>query len=163
MTSSPAWSKIASAYRNMHVLLLPSRANTCMTRSIFRIWRQQLWSSHFLRFLVVGMGNTIFGYLLYLIGLALDVPYQFALVGATILGTVFNFFTTGRIVFESRALSKILGFFLVYGVTLAVNLALLTWLVQAGVPKALAQGVLLPLIVLLSFFLNKHLVFGRPS
>lgn len=125
------------------------------------IWGKRLWSRQFLRFLIVGAGNTVFGYLLYLIGLWIGLSYQAALAGATIFGAIFNFFTTGRIVFESSALAKIIGFLGVYGVTFVVNLSLLTWLVGAGMAKAYAQAALLPVIVTLSFLLNKHLVFGR--
>lgn len=140
---------------------MPVPNNDAANGSMSTFWSRWLWSHQLLRFLVVGMANTLVGYALYLIGLWLGVPYQAALTGATILGAIFNFFTTGRLVFESRALNRISGFLAVYGITFAVNLALLTWLVQAGVAKAYAQAVLLPLIVLLSFFLNKHLVFGR--
>jgi putative flippase GtrA len=122
-----------------------------------------LWSVRILRFLVVGAVNTLFGYLVYLAGLWLGASYQAALAVATVLGAIFNFFTTGRIVFESKVLNKIFFFLAVYGITFVVNLALLTWLVQAGMAKALAQAVLLPLIVTLSFLLNKHFVFGRLS
>lgn len=132
-----------------------------MTR--LALWWDRLWSRRFLLFLIVGAGNTIVGYLLYLIGLAIGLPYQAALTGATILGAIFNFFTTGRIVFESRALHNIFGFLAVYGMTFAVNLVLLTFLVEAGIGKALAQAALLPLIVTLSFLLNKYLVFGKFS
>ena len=115
----------------------------------------------FLGFPIVRAGNTVFGYLLYLIGLAMGLPYQAALSGATILGAIFNFFTTGRIVFESCAMHEVFGFLAVYGMTFAVNLALLTFLVEAGVGKALTQAALHPPIVTLSFLLNKHMVFGR--
>ena len=127
--------------------------------SAFR--RRWLRSHQLLRFLVVGMANTIVGYALYLIGLWIGAPYEEALTGATVLGAIFNFFTTGRFVFESRALNRIFGFLAVYGIMLAINLALLTWLVRTGVEKAYAQAFLLPLVVLLSYFLNKRLVFGR--
>jgi putative flippase GtrA len=124
-------------------------------------WQRRLWSHQFLRFLIVGAGNTVFGYLLYLIGLWIGLHYQVALICATVLGATFNFFTTGRIVFGNDRLRRIAGFFAVYGITLAINLVLLTMLVGWGMMKAYAQMVLLPLIVVLSFVLNKYLVFGR--
>jgi putative flippase GtrA len=124
-------------------------------------WCRGLWSNQFLRFLIVGAGNTIIGYLLYLIGLWIGLPYQMALICSTILGATFNFFTTGRIVFENDSLKRIIGFLTVYGIILAINLALLTMLVGWGMMKAYAQMVLLPLIVVLSFVLNKYLVFGK--
>jgi len=120
-----------------------------------------LWSNQLIRFMIVGIGNTVFGYSLYVLGLMFGIPYQLALIVATILGAVFNFLTTGRIVFESRSKAKFFAFLAVYAITLVVNVALLTGLVHAGMTKAYAQAVLLPLVVSLSFLLNKHLVFGE--
>lgn len=124
-------------------------------------WPRTLWSHQILRFLIVGAGNTVVGYFLYLAGLWIGLPYQVALVCATIFGTIFNFFSTGHIVFANRASSKFVKFAIVYGVTLIVNLTFLTLLVRSGVSKPLAQAILLPLVVILSFFLNKQFVFGN--
>jgi putative flippase GtrA len=126
-------------------------------------WLRRLWSNQFFRFLAVGAGNTAFGYGVYLICLIIGISYQVAAVIATVLGIVFNFFTTGTIVFRNAALGKIFGFFAVYGVTLAVNLVLLTMLVEAGVSKAFGQALVLPVVVIMSFLLNKFLVFGGKS
>ena len=123
----------------------------------------KLWARPFVRFLVVGAGNTVFGYSLYLVGLLLGGSYTIALAIATILGAVFNFFTTGRVVFRSNALNKIYWFIGVYATIFAVNLALLTWLVGRGVDKAYAQALLLPVVVILSYLLNKHIIFWRKS
>ena len=119
----------------------------------------RFWSHQFFRFLVVGAGNTVFGYSVYVICLWIGIVYQAAAVVSTVLGVLFNFFTTGGIVFRNAALGKILGFIAVYGVTLIINLILLTALVTAGMSKVLAQALVLPLIVVLSFLLNKFLVF----
>ncbi len=97
--------------------------------------------------------------MLYLTGLGLGLSYQAALIGSTVLGAIFNFFTTGPMVFENHTPSRIFGFLAVYGIALAVNLAQF----KAGVGEAHAQAVSLPAIVILSFLLNKHLVFGRVS
>ncbi len=124
---------------------------------------RRLWKLRPFRFLLVGAANTLFGYLLYLIGLWIGLPYQAALAVATVLGAIFNFFTTGRIVFENRALRKIFAFLAIYAVIYIANLALLTWAVHAGIAKTLAQGLVLPFVVVLSYILNKYLVFGRFS
>jgi putative flippase GtrA len=119
------------------------------------------WSSQVLRFLVVGAVNTVVGYGLYLGGLWIGLPYQAALVAATVLGVIFNFFSTGGLVFANRAPGLIVRFAAGYGVTLAVNLVLLTLLVRSGVSKALAQAILLAPMVIASFLVNKYLVFGK--
>ena len=126
-------------------------------------WGRGLWSHQVVRFLVVGAGNALFGYAVYLFGLWIGLLYQMALICSTILGAIFNFFTTGQIVFENHKLTRIVGFLAIYGIMLVINLALLTVLVGCGVAKAYAQLILLPAIVALSFVLNKYLVFGRDS
>jgi len=119
----------------------------------------RFWSIQFIRFLIVGAVNTAFGYSVYLLCLWIGSPYQIAVVISTVLGTCFNFCTTGTVVFRNSALSKIFGFVVVYGVTLVINLALLTLLIGAGVSKALGQALVLPAVIISSFTLNKFLVF----
>ena len=52
----------------------------------------------FARFLLVGVLNTIFGYFLYGTLILIGLDYKYAVLLATILGDLFNFQTTGRLV-----------------------------------------------------------------
>jgi putative flippase GtrA len=52
----------------------------------------------FARFLLVGVLNTIFGYFLYGTLILIGLDYKLAVLLATILGVLFNFQTTGRLV-----------------------------------------------------------------
>lgn len=142
---------------------MPPNKDGAMT--VLRIGQcvKDLWSHQFVRFLVVGAGNTAFGYGLYYLCLMLKVDYQVAVVVSTVLGVLLNFLTTGNIVFQNAELGKIIGFFAVYGFTLVVNLVLLTLAVEAGVSKALGQALVLPVIVIMSFLLNKFLVFRKST
>ena len=115
----------------------------------------------FLRFLVVGGVNTVFGYsvfaLLYLAGLA---P-QLAIVIATVIGVNFNFLTTGRLVFGNRTWRKLLPFWFGYGVALAVNLFLAELLLRSGVNALLTQALCMPIYVVTAYYVNAHFVFSR--
>ena len=82
---------------------------------------------------------------------------------STVLGAVFNFFTTGCIAFANDKWHCIFSFLLVYGIVLVVNLELLTLLVESGINKALAQAALMPCVVVPPFLLNNYPVFGRRS
>lgn len=124
---------------------------------------RRLWTAQFLRFVAVGVLNTAFGYGLYFCGIMLGASYQLAVIVSTVLGAMFNFFTTGRLVFANDKWHRIFGFLGTYGVVLLTNLGLLTVLVEHGADKVLSQAALLPLIVILSFVLNKYLVFGSRS
>jgi putative flippase GtrA len=52
----------------------------------------------FARFLLVGVLNTIFGYFLYGTLILIGLDYKYAVLLVTILGVLFNFQTTGRLV-----------------------------------------------------------------
>ena len=52
----------------------------------------------FARFLLVGVLNTLFGYFLYGTLILIGLDYKYAVLLATILGDLFNFQTTGRLV-----------------------------------------------------------------
>ena len=123
---------------------------------------KSLWTRPFFRFLVVGFGNTIAGYAVYIVGLWSGLSYPMALTVATVLGACFNFFTTGQIVFNNDKLQRIFAFLGVYVLIYAFNLALLAGFVHVGMAKGLAQGASLPFVVVLSYFMNRE-VFGRAS
>lgn len=117
----------------------------------------------FARFLAVGLVNTLFGYgvfgALTLAGLAPGL----ALFIATVLGVLFNYFTTGRVVFAANGFGRLPWFVAVYGLTFLINLWSLRSLTAAGLSPLLAQAILLPIVTILSFLLNKTFVFrGAP-
>jgi putative flippase GtrA len=114
----------------------------------------------FLRFLVVGAVNTLFGYTMFALIYLATGMHNVAVVGATALGIVFNFFTTGRIVFGNRSWRAFLPFVAAYGVALGLNLVALNLLLLAGVPPLLGQAISLPIVVVSAYLLNAHLVFS---
>lgn len=118
--------------------------------------------ARFVRFLVVGVGNTLFGYAVFALIYAASGSHRAAIILATIIGVVFNFFTTGRLVFDSRSLAKLVPFVLGYGIVLALNLALVEILLRLGVNAFLAQLISLPAVVGASYVINARLVF-RPD
>lgn len=113
------------------------------------------------RFLLVGGLNTLFGYGLFTAFYLTSHMRQSSLVAATVFGVLFNFFTTGRLVFANRGFKTMVPFFLGYGMVLLVNMALLEVLVRAGVATLVAQAITLPLVVALSYLINRYAVFAR--
>lgn len=116
-------------------------------------------SPRFLRFLVVGVLNTAVGYGLFAAVYLATGRHRVAIVIATVLGVVFNFFSTGRLVFGSRRLRAFVPFVLGYVVTCGLNILLVDGLLLAGVSPVLGQLVALPPVVLLSYQINHRLVF----
>jgi putative flippase GtrA len=114
-----------------------------------------------LRFIIVGMLNTAFGYAVFAIIYLLTRAPVVAIVMGTIIGVIFNFFTTGRIVFENNQVSRLIPFALNYAVTCVLNILLFKFLQNLGLQVFIAQFVCLPPMVLIAFVLNRKFVFGR--
>jgi putative flippase GtrA len=113
----------------------------------------------FIRFVLVGLLNTAVGYGLFALFILLSAPSALALLVATVLGVLFNYLSTGRIVFAWRDSRRLGRFVLVYGVLYIVNAAALLALENLGFPALGAQAMLLPLFVVLAYLGNKHFVF----
>lgn len=122
-----------------------------------------LQNRRFVRFIGVGVLNTAFGYLVFLGGLFLGLGPAVALAIANILGVCFNFFTTGRLVFSNRDNGRIFRFILVYVLVYAGNVGLLKAGEALAVPPALAQLLILPVVVVASFLLMRAFVFREAA
>lgn len=114
----------------------------------------------FLLFLLVGGLNTAFGYGAFALLYALGLHYAAAAALSTIAGILFNFQTTGRIVFGSRDPALLFRFVAVYAITYVVNVGLLR-LTEGGPLGIVAiQAILLLPMAALSFVLQRRLVFA---
>jgi putative flippase GtrA len=112
------------------------------------------------RFVIVGGLNTVFGYGLFTVFYLLSHHRQLSLVASTAVAVLFNYFTTGRLVFANRGFKAMIPFFLGYGVVLIVNMASLEILTRAAVHTLVAQAISLPLMVVLSYVINRYVVFA---
>jgi putative flippase GtrA len=122
------------------------------------------------RFLLVGLWNTAFGwgaYVAFAWAFArLGWSYRAALLPTQVVAVANAYVFQRAFVFADGArdagtLPRFLG---VYGVTFAVNLALLPLLVElAGLPPWLAQGVALALMAVLSYVGNLLFAFRVPA
>jgi len=121
---------------------------------------QKLWDTRFIRFLFVGALNTLFGYALYAFLLFIGINYLWARVIAIIIGIIFNFFTTGRIVFNNKDNWLIVRFVLVYAVTMSLDVFVLKRLVEKiNLNEYLAGALNTIPIALLSYLLNSIFTF----
>ncbi|WP_290802135.1 GtrA family protein [Aquidulcibacter sp.] len=114
----------------------------------------------FVRFLGVGALNTAFGYGVFYVTFALTQSTILAPIVSTIAGVVFNFFTTGTLVFQDRRTSLLWRFILVYAVQVFVNIALLDLLARWKVDPVFGQLLLLPLLAIGSFWGLRQFVFN---
>ena len=123
----------------------------------------------FVRFLLVGILNTIFGYSLFAILILMGLHYKYAVLIGTILGVLFNFQTTGRLVFGSKNNKLVFRFVGVYVVTFLLNVEALRIADAINVnieqkTKILIAGAILVLpMSIISFVLMKLFVFREGS
>jgi len=115
----------------------------------------------FIRFLLAGGLNTAFGYGCFSLLLYIGLHYSVALFIATLLGILFNFKTTGALVFKSSNNFLIWRFLLVYILIYGVNVLGVKAFSLAGITPYLGGAILLLPIATLSFILQKRFVFSN--
>lgn len=120
---------------------------------------KKLLEIKFVRFLFVGAINTVFGYLMYAIFISTPLPQWAALFCAYVCGVLWNFKTTGTLVFKNGDNKLIFKFIGTYVFTYFVNLFCLKTLLHFGLNKYLAQFILVFPIAVLSFILFRMFVF----
>jgi putative flippase GtrA len=108
---------------------------------------------------MVGGLNTIFGYSVFALLISLELHYTIATFLSTILGIIFNFKTTGKLVFKSNNNSLIIKFTSVYMVVYLINISLLWLLKSVSINLYIAGAILLLPTAILSFSLNSKYVF----
>ena len=114
-----------------------------------------------IRFIAVGIVNTIVGYSFYALFIFLGFSYAYALGIATVLGVLFNFQTIGKLVFKHDNKKLIFKFVFVYMVVFVANLFLIKCLVWFGLNEYTGGAIAIIPASALSFILNKVFVFKR--
>ena len=123
----------------------------------------------FARFLLVGVLNTLFSYFLYGTLILIGLDYKYAVLLATILGVLFNFQTTGRLVFGSKNNKLIFRFVLVYVATFLLNVEALRVVdamninIEQKTKMLIAGAILVFPLAVISFVLMKLFVFREGS
>ncbi len=116
----------------------------------------------FIKFLFVGGINTAFGYGVFALFTFLNFHYVISTLLATILGILFNFKTTGCIVFKNNNNRLIFRFVAVYGVIYGFSVLSLKLLLILGLENLYINYLILLLPnALLSFYLMKKVVFCK--
>ena len=112
----------------------------------------------FFKFLFVGALNTTFSYFIYVLFLWIGLRANFALFFQYIIGVLWNFKTTGSIVFKNNNNRLIFKFIASYVFTYIINSILLNILLRCT-NEYIAQALLILPIALLSFIIFKIWVF----
>lgn len=115
----------------------------------------------FIRFLIAGGFNSLFGWLVYSAAILLGAPPWLALIIGIVMGIGFNFVTLGGYAFRDMTLARLPRFVLTYGFIYVVNLVCLTLLQRWIEQPILGQLVLTPLMAMVSYVVLSRMVFTR--
>jgi putative flippase GtrA len=118
----------------------------------------------FIRFLVAGAWNTVFGYGVFiaLSVLPLNLHYVIVLIISNILGITNAYLCYKYFVFKTRGnhAREYARFYVIYGITFVINLLLLPVLVEVfKISPVIAQGFLIVVIIFGSYFGHKYFSF----
>ena len=111
------------------------------------------------KFILVGGLNSLFGYSCYALFVFMGLPYPVALLLATCIGVLFNFKTTGTIVFANANNDYFLKFVIVYGFIYLFNMTFIKFMELFTSNLYLAGFVAMIPAAILGFILNKYIVF----
>jgi putative flippase GtrA len=86
---------------------------------------ERIIKKRFVKFILVGVLNTAFGYSVYALFIYVGMHYSLAVLIGTILGVLFNFKSTGRLVFKVNNNALLVRFIGIYIITYVLNVAAL--------------------------------------
>jgi putative flippase GtrA len=115
----------------------------------------------FVRYLVVGVLNTGFSYSVYALLLWLGFVFFVANLIALLCGIAFSFQTQGRFVFDNTSRRLFPKYVLLWILIYFSNIALIKLFLLCGFNAYVAGALAIPPIVLLSYVLQKYLIFNK--
>lgn len=111
-----------------------------------------------IRFLVIGVVNTAFGYAVFATMLFVTNLPNLSIAVATVCGVAFNYFTTSRFVFYSGA-PALFRYIACYAISMLANMTFFSLIFDLSSSKYLSQAIALLPTTLLTYFLLKLFVF----
>ncbi len=115
----------------------------------------------FMRFAMVGVLNTAFGYALFTVLSLSGLPPQIALIISFSGGVLWNFMTHARLVFDTRGMGRLPYYILSYLVVYAFNALSLEGLLSMGLQPIVAQGLIVLPAAILAFILISRVLTDR--
>lgn len=115
----------------------------------------------FIRYVIVGIGNTAFGYGAYAALLFVGFEYRVASLLALVLGIAFSFTTQGNVVFRNATRVTLVKFVVAWVLLYLFNISLIALLLRSSLSAYLAGAVATVPVTFISYFVLKFAVFGR--
>lgn len=112
-----------------------------------------------IRYVLVGILNTGFSYVVYALLIFLGAPIAWASLGALLMGILWSFTTHGKIVFKNLSKASFLKFVVNWVVIYVLNVQLIYKLLEWNMNAYTAAAVATIPITIISYFSLKYLVF----
>jgi putative flippase GtrA len=117
-------------------------------------------SIRFMRFLLVGGLNTLFGFAVYSLLALSDLSTWMILIASNLAGLAFNFVTTGGLVFRDMSLARVPRFLICYGVIFVIYLVGIELLTPVTDGRIWAMTIILLPMAALTYLIQSRFVFG---
>jgi putative flippase GtrA len=117
----------------------------------------------FLTFLLVGGLNAAVGYGIFATLILLGLPTPAAVILGTIIAVLFNFLSTGTLVFRSSTPGLLPRFLAVYAVQMGLNVASMEALERVGLHPLVAGALLLPPLAIFTYLAMRRFVYSNRS
>lgn len=114
----------------------------------------------FSRFLVVGGISTAFSYGVYVLLVFCGLNYAMANFASLVAGILFSFRTQGHFVFRNTDKSLFWRFVVCWAGIYAANVWFISLVLHRGMNKYVAGAVAIPAIAVLSFVVQRYVIFG---
>ena len=121
---------------------------------------RELIQLQFVKFLFVGFINSLFGYGCFSLFLYMGLHYSLALLLATMCGVIFNFKSTGILVFSSHNNRLIFRFVGSYTLIYFINVAGIKAFSYIGVTPYIGAAILILPMAVIAYMFNKRFVFN---
>ena len=156
-----AGARIRAILRRVPATSTPARVEPIPTPMGLRRLATLFKTHQFLRFLLAGGLNTLFGFCVYALSVLAGLPVWLAMLVGTVAGIAFNFVTLGGYAFRDLSARRLPRFVLGYAGVYGVNLAAFD-LVHRRVANPVACQVLLVVpVALFSYLVMSRFVFRK--
>lgn len=121
---------------------------------------RKLLHLQFIRYLLVGIGNTAFSYCVFAALMWIGLEYRIANLLGLILGMAISFTTQGTIVFQNANRFTLLKFILAWSMLYLFNISIIALLIRTPMNAYLAGAIAIVPVTLVSYFVLRFFVFG---
>ncbi|MDD4527507.1 MAG: GtrA family protein [Candidatus Margulisbacteria bacterium] len=111
------------------------------------------------KFILVGILNTIFSYIIYSFFILLHFNFAFAATASYLLGILFNFKTYGSLVFKNSDNKLIFKFVFSYLIIYSLYVGIIKIFLVFGFNELISGAISTIITALMSYFTNKYYVF----